>query len=322
MAGLMAQLQAQSQAQTHLFMQQMHQHNMQMQQSMMSFAQTVTAPKPPSKSKPSQLFPKWDGKETSRRNFLTRLANYNADPFWSGADWTQTLPGFEDKSTLLCGELLEHLPDNYTVLFDGRNDLAMFGYLMQVLQPDSTESKLIATVEFGNLEQGATESIEDYLARCRDLALAARVEGVQMSELLPFHVLCCMNHNLFPGLATRIANAYPTLMMADLQGVEETLLRYKRIHKAMIRVPEPESSARRAKQQKTQGPSPAPAPAASPSPSPYPFPIQKWKFLSKYREEHPDFCPGCSDTACRHKSSGCHPWAKAGWVIKHNPADC
>ena len=87
-----------------------------------------------------------------------------------------------------------------------------------------------------------------------------------------------MNHDLFPGLANRIMNADPELMAADLNKVEETLLRFKQIHKHMDMAPSSDPSARKVKHQKTEA-APAPAPAPSPSPAPadasYPFPLQR-----------------------------------------------
>ena len=63
----------------------------------------------------------------------------------------------------------------------------MWARLMQELSPSDNEMKLLSVVEFGNLSQGPSESLEDYMACCRDLLF--HLKGVKVDEMLPFYGL-------------------------------------------------------------------------------------------------------------------------------------
>ena len=299
---------------------QMQAQQQQSHEQLLTLAQSLTAPK--ALTAPTQTFPSWDGKHGFTKNlFLGAHKAYQSDPYFAGADWTKTLPGMEEKSLKLRNLLTTSLPVEYQKKLS-RPDLekdgfASFALLLSLLQPDSKEDKILATIEFGSLQQEANEPVEDYLLRCRDLE--ARVEGIKMTDLLPFHALCNMNHDLFPGLADRISTADPDLLKANLDEVDQVVARYKRIQKAMKNVPSADPSARRAKQQ-TGNPSKPPAPSPTPTPTSYPFPHQKWRVLTQTAVDHPDFCPGCGDPKSKHKSSGCPPWASKGWVVQYNPS--
>ena len=136
-------------------------------------AASTRTPEPP--SKPSMSFPSWDGEDSTKNDFLARFATYQKDSYFTGADWTRTLPGFEKQSVFLRMRLSLRIslrprrpcfhPEFET---DG---FGMVAKLLSIITPTSRENRLLATIEFGNLSQGPSETIEDYLARCRDLAL-------------------------------------------------------------------------------------------------------------------------------------------------------
>ena len=314
-AAILLQMQLDSQR----LIAQMHESNLRMERYMATIQANASATK--ELTAPIQKFPIWDGDDRTKNDFLEQLLTYKQDPFYSGADWTKTIDGYQAKSTFLRSQLLQFLPAKTKKIFEKRPEFekdgfAMWARLMQELSPSDDEMKLLSVVEFGNLSQGPSESLEDYMARCRDLL--SRLKGVKVDEMLPFWALCQLNLDLFPGLSDRIANADPALLSADLDQIETMLKHKQRLQVAMGITQQAIPSARPAAHQKQPAaPSPAPTPPAASST--YPFPAQKWRTITRVAKATPDFCPGCGEISNRHKS-GCPPWACNGWVIKQDPA--
>lgn len=95
-------------------MDRMQQQQLQMQQNMLQFTQSVAA-KP--SNKPAQYFPFWDGGDATKSLFIERLITYQQDPYFSGADWSSTIPGLEEKSTFLRATLPNSLSSKWATLF-------------------------------------------------------------------------------------------------------------------------------------------------------------------------------------------------------------
>jgi hypothetical protein len=58
---------------------------------------------------PTISWQKWDGSTSGIPAFVEQLKTLQQDPFFRGADWTQKLPGFDDQSTWLRANILQHL---------------------------------------------------------------------------------------------------------------------------------------------------------------------------------------------------------------------
>jgi hypothetical protein len=187
----------------------------------MAYLQAMNMQKPV--TKPTQEFPTWDGKESTRGLYIERLKTFQQDPFFSGARWDDKDPAFEVQSRYLRGAIFAALPLNWLDPFrlqpkfesDG---FAMFSYLLELLSPDTVETRLIAIVELSSFEQRAGESIDLYFARGREIH--ERLLRFKVDEIMPLLMLVRLNHDNFPGLQDRIANADTNLMNADMNQVE------------------------------------------------------------------------------------------------------
>jgi hypothetical protein len=232
----------------------------------MAYLQAMNMHKPV--TKPTQEFPTWDGSESTRGIYIERLKTFQLDPFFAGANWDIKDPAFEAQSRYLRGAIFSALPLNWLDPFclqpRFENDgFAMFSYLLELLSPDTVETHLIAIVELSSFEQKAGESVDSYFARGRELH--ERLLRFKVEEIMPLLMLVRLNHDNFPGLQDRIANADAALMNADMNQVEQLVRKYEQMQKALGISPDPASaSARRAKKPDDKKPAPKDkAPATS-----------------------------------------------------------
>jgi hypothetical protein len=140
----------------------------------------------------------------------------------------------------------------------------MFSYLLELLSPDNVETCLIAIVELSSFEQKAGESVDSYFARGRELH--ERLLRFKVKEIMPLLMLVRLNHDNFPGLQDRIANADTTLMSADMNQVEQLVRKYEQMQKALGISPDSTaSSARRVQKPDEKKPPPKDKAPAAPS---------------------------------------------------------
>jgi hypothetical protein len=271
-------------------------------------------------SKPAQEFPKWDGSESTRGVYIERLKNFQQDPFFNGARWDMKDPAFETQSNYLRGAIFAALPLKWLDPFrlqprfetDG---FAMFSYLLELLSPDTVETRLIAIVELSTFEHKAGETVDSYFARGRELH--ERLLRFRVDEIMPLLMLVRLNHDNFPGLQERIANADKDLMNADMANVEQLVRRYEQMQKALgISPGSTDASARRS----NKNPEKKPPAKEQPPPPTYPPPNFNWNAMYEYLNANKDACPGCYHKKLPlHRKIGCHALAKCNFVLKYDP---
>jgi hypothetical protein len=136
---------------------------------------------------------------------------------------------------------------------------------------------------------------------------------------MPLLMLVRLNHDNFPGLQDRIANADTNLMNADMNQVEQLVRKYEQMQKALGISPDPASaSARRAKQPDDKK---TPAKNKTPTPSPtYPPDNFNWTAMIEWFKANKNACPGCYQrNNSLHRKIGCLALARCGFVCKFDP---
>jgi hypothetical protein len=195
----------------------------------------------------------------------------------------------------------------------------MFSYLLELLSPDNVETRLIAIVELSSFEQKAGESVDAYFARGRELH--ERLLRFKVEEIMPLLMLVRLNHDNFPGLQERIANADTTLMSADMNQVEQLVRKYEQMQKALGISPESTSAtAHRAHAQKPDDKKPSPNNKPPEKPPAFPPDNFNWNAMIEYYKTHKNACPGCYQHNNQlHRNIGCLALARCVFVCKFHP---
>lgn len=118
--------------------------------------------------------------------------------------------------------------------------------------------------------------------------MPSNLQRITVAQLLPLLLLCRLDPDQFPAIRRSLEGAYPTLITATLDDVEQRILQELTFQQTFGTAQSPDGSARRAR----SGPAPAPSPAPT-HPAAYPPRAPSYATIQQYIEDHPDVCIGC-----------------------------
>jgi hypothetical protein len=191
----------------------------------------------------------------------------------------------------------------------------MFHHLLTELTPTSLDTLILDVIELGPLEMRPQETPKAFLARARQLMNS--LENVKIPQIIPLLVLCRLDREMFPRIRRSLENGDSSLISADMDGVEQRVLCDHSFHLSFgDGPPAPNTSARRANNNRSNQSQPTPTQQASFPPHPPPT----YAAIKKYLEEHPNTCTGCwHEVSDAHLTKGCPLCAAQGRVRKKDP---
>eukprot|EP00956_Cyclotella_meneghiniana_P038339 scaffold152614_cov80-Cyclotella_meneghiniana.AAC.5 len=286
--------------------------------------QAAPAPVAPAPlTKPQIEFPKWDGTEATKADFLFRINTMKNDAFFNAVtNWSRTSPGLEVQNNYLQANIVDNVPLQHRTIFAddpllAQDGFAMLDRLLISLKGDTIENRLLAITELAAFEYTATDTTATYMARLRGLQSALR--GCTIDQFITLIALARMDPGLYPGITNLFLQGDTALLNEDLGQVERRMERQDRI-RAVTNTDD--ASARRAAQKSKSPTAPSPAPAPAPDKATYP-PSAKPSFQSivEYIKGTSN-CPGCFNRGKGGEKCGkecCLLLLAAGWICKFAP---
>eukprot|EP00956_Cyclotella_meneghiniana_P037616 scaffold141643_cov21-Cyclotella_meneghiniana.AAC.1 len=233
--------------------------------------QQPAAPAPAPLTKPQIEFPKWDGAEATKADFLFRINTMKNDAFFKAVtNWTRSAPGLEAQNNYLQANIVDHVPLKHRTIFAddpllAQDGFAMLDRLLISLKGDTVENRLLAITELAAFEYTATDTTASYMARLRGLQSALR--GCTIDQFITLIALARMDPGLYPGITNLFLQGDTALLNEDLGQVERRMERQDRIWSI---TGDDDASARRAKPKGKSPPAPSPSPAPASDKVPYP----------------------------------------------------
>eukprot|EP00956_Cyclotella_meneghiniana_P038384 scaffold153478_cov36-Cyclotella_meneghiniana.AAC.2 len=231
-------------------------------------------------TKPQIEFPKWDGSEATKADFLFRINTMKNDTFFNAVNnWSRTAPGLEVQNNYLQANIVDNVPLKHRSIFAddpllAQDGFAMLDRLLVSLKGDTVENRLLAITELAAFEYTADDTTASYMARLHGLQSALR--GCTIDQFITLIALARMDPGLYPGITNLFLQGDTALLNEDLGQVERQMERQDRI-RSVTGVDD--ASARWAKPKGKSPTAPSPAPAPSSDKAVYP-PSAKPSFQS------------------------------------------
>ena len=90
----------------------------------------------------------------------------------------------------------------------------MMSYLINHLNPSSSENLLLAISDLTRLEMRLCKSSINYISRVR--GIAQRMHGVKIDRIIPIFAIASLDHERYPGVKSCYLAGYTTLVNCDL----------------------------------------------------------------------------------------------------------